>query len=125
LASRLRPVVYSFCFVLDKNERELLDHGFHLVGVSRRAGYGQMARFLRSLGPRHVLLADAAVHAAPPSLNRELHGAMAAHGLQATFFPGTLPADRNYIERGRRTGAVRCRCRRLERASHGPARSRL
>lgn len=106
LAARLRPVVYNFCFGLDGHETELLDHGFNLVGVSRRSGYRQMARFLHELGHRHVLLADASAQGTPDSLDRDLGEAMEACGLRPTFFPGRLPSDRNYVERGRTTVAA-------------------
>lgn len=106
LAARLRPVVYNFSFGLDENEQELLDHGFNLVGVSRRAGYRQMAKFLHGLGHRHALLCDASAERATETLERDLGAAMNSCGLRATYFPGPLPTDRNYIERGRNTAAL-------------------
>lgn len=106
IAARLRPVVYNFCFGLDENEKELLDHGFNLVGVSRRAGYRQMAELLRELGHRHVLLCDASARSALQTLDRDLGSAMKKHGIRGTYFPGELPQDRNYAERGRRTVAL-------------------
>jgi len=106
IAAHLHPVVYNFSFGLDENEKELLDHGFNLVGVSRRAGYGQMAKFLHGLGHRHVLLCDASEQRAVDSLDRDIGAAMQARGLRPTYFPGPLPVDRNYIERGRHTVAA-------------------
>jgi DNA-binding LacI/PurR family transcriptional regulator len=109
MGSRLRPVVYNFAFGLDKNEQELLDHGFNLVGVSRRAGFRQMAAFLHGLGHRRVLLADVMQKSEPNPLSplgRELHRAMAQQGICVEFNPGVPPPGRTLVEMGRAMAAA-------------------
>lgn len=86
LAGQLRTVIYNFRFDRKDEDKELLAHGFSLVGMNRRSGYSQMARFVKGLGHHRILLGDAHEDT-PLSLDGLLLEVMQSHGLDATLTP--------------------------------------
>ena len=105
LAGRLRAVIYNYGFDLAEDDRELVASGLSLLGMSRKAGYLQMARFLRAQGHRHVLLADAWCDGAD-TIDAQLLWAMRSCGLDARAANWQAPEIADLILRGHRIGKL-------------------
>lgn len=58
LLAHIPTVIYNYHFNHDGMEPRLAALGVHMVGVNRERAYGQLARFLHSLGHRTIALPD-------------------------------------------------------------------
>ncbi len=52
------PVIYNYLFPSRMETAELLEEGYFLIGADRKAGYGELAIFLKKLGHRKVVAPD-------------------------------------------------------------------
>ncbi len=57
--SHVTPVIYNYHFTSEKEARELLRKGYYLIGADRKSGHLKLARKLRELGHKRILLPDA------------------------------------------------------------------
>ena len=105
LGGRLRAVIYNYGFDMTEYDGELVAHGLSLVGISRRAGFIQMARFLRDQGHRRVLLADAR-DLEDGTLDAQFFDVMRSHGLDAQPSTGLFPKNSDLVLRGHRIGKL-------------------
>jgi len=114
LGRRLSPIVYNYRFDLDEDAEELIANGFSLIGLSRRSGYCQMARFVKSLGHRRVVLADACTSGGLPRIDSQLVEAMRSYGLDVIVPDWKPPSATNLVERGAQLARCLLRLRRRE-----------
>ena len=107
----MRTIIYNFPFDSPLGEKDLLDHGVSLVGVDRTVHLNRLARLLKQLGHRVIVLPNATrgngntryyeafekaglvVADFPPSFSvDEMRKAMKEHGVTAACFHGDSPA---------------------------------
>ncbi len=53
--SHVTPIIYNYRFSSEKETAELIEKGYYLIGVDRKAGYSKLAGLLGKLGHRTVL----------------------------------------------------------------------
>ena len=101
-------MIYNFRFDRKDDDKEMLARGFSLVGLNRRAGYAQMARLVKGLGHRRILLGDAHEDS-PLSLDGQFLEAMNAEGLKADLAPRSTVVKAALVDRGREAGRYAAR----------------
>ena len=103
LARKLKAVIYNYKFDLAQTDQELIENGLSLIGVSRKAGFLQMAQFLQSQGHCKVLLADVEKNT-QDVLDGQFISAIKSRGIEPSTIQQQLTVTSNLISRGRSIG---------------------